>query len=398
MSFLQTFAYPGHVRFTFPNHRPEPCTVLPATAMINSLHLRNFKGIRRADVGLERLTVLVGPNASGKTSFLEALTHLGGLWVFNPSRIFEGQRNPIFLYRRNASGEEMELSCSWDKGNLRLRIIPPPGFSNFLTHQIEPVIDEWTFHLEFQPVSNVNDNWQAIDGQTTSEWEALFRMLGSAILLRLDPARMTISSDSAKIEMGSDGQWLSSALAFLALNQPDEFHLIQKRLKAVVPSIERIRFKQEIENGKHVNYQILFDFQGSPEIPAHLASEGTILVLGLLTALTGSGHHDLVLLDDLDRGLHPRAQREVIGLLRTMLDQYPDLQIVATTHSPYLVDCLRPEEVRLTTLGDDGTVSIASLVEHPDFDKWKDEMAPGEMWSLFGEKWVGDLQKDSVEK
>ena len=88
----------------------------------------------------------------------------------------------------------------------------------------------------------------------------------------------------------------------------------------------------------------------------------------------------------------------MIRLLRTILDWNPDLQIVATTHSPYLVDCLRPEEVRLTTLNDDGTVSIASLVEHPDFDKWKDEMAPGEMWSLFGEKWVGDIHKVSVEK
>jgi len=83
----------------------------------------------------------------------------------------------------------------------------------------------------------------------------------------------------------------------------------------------------------------------------------------------------------------------VVGLLRGILDQNPELQIVATTHSPYLVDCLRPEEVRLTTLGDDGTVSCGSLVEHPEFEKWKDEMLPGEMWSLFGEKWVADLNK-----
>ena len=24
----------------------------------------------------------------------------------------------------------------------------------------------------------------------------------------------------------------------------------------------------------------------------------------------------------------------------------------------------------------------------PEFEKWKDEMDPGEMWSLFGEKWL----------
>ena len=31
---------------------------------------------------------------------------------------------------------------------------------------------------------------------------------------------------------------------------------------------------------------------------------------------------------------------------------------------------------------------VAKLDEHPEFDKWKDEMAPGEMWSMFGESWV----------
>ena len=30
----------------------------------------------------------------------------------------------------------------------------------------------------------------------------------------------------------------------------------------------------------------------------------------------------------------------------------------------------------------------AALAKHPQFKKWKDEMTPGEMWSLFGEKWL----------
>ena len=30
----------------------------------------------------------------------------------------------------------------------------------------------------------------------------------------------------------------------------------------------------------------------------------------------------------------------------------------------------------------------ANRASHPKFPKWKDEMTPGEMWSLFGEKWL----------
>ena len=43
-------------------------------------------------------------------------------------------------------------------------------------------------------------------------------------------------------------------------------------------------------------------------------------VLGLLAALHASGRPNLVLLDDLDRGLHPKAQKELISLLRGLLD------------------------------------------------------------------------------
>ena len=67
-------------------------------------------------------------------------------------------------------------------------------------------------------------------------------------------------------------------------------------------------------------------------------------------------------------------------------------QIIMTTHSPYLLDNLDPKEVRLTTLNDDGSATCAALVDHPDFDRWKDEMTPGEMWSLFGEKWVAAIK------
>jgi len=84
-------------------------------------------------------------------------------------------------------------------------------------------------------------------------------------------------------------------------------------------------------------------------------------------------------------------------LLRKVLEQQPDLQIVATTHSPYLVNSLRAEEVRMTTLREDGTVACGRLVDHPDFARWKDDMFPGELWTLFGEKWVADIPHEVVQ-
>jgi hypothetical protein len=64
------------------------------------------------------------------------------------------------------------------------------------------------------------------------------------------------------------------------------------------------------------------------------------------------------------------------------------LQIVATSHSPFLLDALEHREVRLTTLADDGSVLCAPLGEHPSFERWKNLVHPGELWSSELEDWL----------
>jgi predicted ATPase len=187
--------------------------------------------------------------------------------------------------------------------------------------------------------------------------------------------------------MAPDGTGLHAALVSMALNDPDSWQTLQTNLRRIIPTIKRLR------HAKTPPGQIpplLFDTLGADSLQANQVSEGTLLVLGLLAALHASDRPNLVLLDDLDRGLHPKAQKELVTLLRGLLNTNPDLQIAATTHSPYLLDCMHPNEVRMTALGEDGATVCASIEKHPKFDKWKDEMAPGEMWSLFGEKWLAE--------
>jgi energy-coupling factor transporter ATP-binding protein EcfA2 len=373
--------------------------------MITSVHFRNFKGIQRADVALERLTVIVGPNASGKTSILEGLHFLSRLGTENPAQIFQDEQLRLLRHHRIGTDEPMELSCTDPRGSIRL-IFPIKEEERTLKSPLR-LLQSATAQLTRvegkrgeAPSEHPNELAdQAKDWQPIVNIPVAAQVFRPAELLRLDASKMAAPTLGMGKRIASDGAGLASALTYLALNQPDDFQTIQQRLKTVVPSVVRVRFDRIGNNlpqgfgNAQYKENIVFDFRGSSDISAHLASEGTILVLGLLTVLMGRDRPNLVLLDDLDRALHPKAQREVIGLIRTVLDQNPDLQIVATTHSPYLVDSLRPEEVRLTTIGEDGTFSCASLVEHPDFEKWKDEMAPGEMWSLFGEQWVGELKK-----
>lgn len=72
--------------------------------MIHKLILKNFKGIESAELDLERLTVIVGPNASGKTTILQALHLL--LELTNPDKVrrelFEQHGGAPAIHRRGS--------------------------------------------------------------------------------------------------------------------------------------------------------------------------------------------------------------------------------------------------------------------------------------------------------
>jgi len=113
-----------------------------------------------------------------------------------------------------------------------------------------------------------------------------------------------------------------------------------------------------------------------------------VLALGLLTKLREPGRPRLFLLDDIDRGLHLGAQVKLVEVLRKLMALDPGLQIVCTTHSPYLLDLFEPAEVRVLALDAERRTHARPLTEHPDFGKWKFGTQTGELWAALGEEWV----------
>jgi predicted ATPase len=376
--------------------------------MIEKVEFRNFKALRDVSLDLERFTVLVGPNASGKTSVLEGLDYLARAGSTDQVRdVFREGPRPALLTSCGSPGH-LSLTCLTELGWIHVGESWPAGASfpspsggvgrRIVSEEIELGGDSGKAPFEVRCE------------------EGLFvggNKLGPVRLLRLDVKRLVAPSysDEATPHMQPDGEGLPSVLAYLASNRPDEFVAIQEALQEVVPIVREMRFprapvvRTESEmikvEGKTFTHRaereywgnsIEFDMEGAPRIPAEMVSEGTMLVLGLLTVVMGPDRPQLVLLDDMDRALHPKAQGDLVALLRKLLDQNPEMQIVATSHSPYLLDHLRPEEVRLTTLKDDGSVACGRLDAHPEFDKWKETMAPGEFWSLVGERWLVEAE------
>lgn len=351
--------------------------------MIQSVRLKNFKGHRNTTVPLGRLTMLVGDNASGKTSVLEALSILSAL--AGPSQIrFRGKRVPIDLLRRGGEDEGITLEAINESSKQCAFTLAPRA------------LNSWSGFLALGGMRVMERHFDPAKADFPTD-ARIQEVVGNAVLYRLDAEKISESaySDVPEATVATDGTDTAVVLAALKLGDDEAFQRIEAALHQLVPSIERIRIRRATVHRSQgdpvAGHKIYFDFAGAADVPAHGASQGTLILLSLLTILHGPNRPTLILLDDLEHALHPRAQIELVKMLKGLiaLKEFSDLQIVATTHSPYALDALDSEDVHVFAPRADGTVASKRLSQHPEAARTKGSLSAGELWSLDPErKWV----------
>lgn len=377
--------------------------------MIETVTFRNFKALREADVKLSRCSLIIGPNASGKTSVLEGVHYLSQLGRRPASEVFQGVRAASRLRSAGSDGAV---------------ILKSVGTESSITVEMREVAGTWSHDITLfdGPTHIALPSPALYENFAGTEFA---RRIRSCVLLRLDPNKMADAawSDEKTPRVEFDGTNLAAALADLATGDPDRFSEVRERMRSIIPNLRNIKLPREAfhrvdyepvqgrlfwdmggqplelvsfpvfrsQSTKYVGHAIELEYEGGVRISGREASEGTLLTLGLLTVLISPNRPRLILIDELERGLHPRALGDVVKHIREIQSTYPDLQVVATTHSPYLVDHFEPNELIITSLRDDGTAAVACLSDHPDIQMWKEEMRPGEFWSAVGEEWVKNL-------
>src|SRR5438876_8502968 len=71
------------------------------TPMLKRIHIENYKCLQKVTVDLGDFTILIGPNDSGKSSFLEIIRTLGNITRQGHGGIFGGgERSPANLVWR----------------------------------------------------------------------------------------------------------------------------------------------------------------------------------------------------------------------------------------------------------------------------------------------------------
>jgi hypothetical protein len=377
--------------------------------MLATASFRNFKALKAVDVTLTPFTVIVGKNAAGKTSVLQALLDLCALSVPRVGEKTPAER-PALIF--SGPHELARITTRPGGGPLRIEATSTKGHTMHVEGRIDAANVEFEVGVTGSDPPTITLPEQAMGARALLD-STTAKGFGSAVLLRLD-ARVMVrpsvaSSEEPRLEY--DGEGLASVLSYLAGYRPALVKAICADLTSVVPQVREILTKPVKVPRYEYNYaaqpvlgsqpwiyapiqtadsghRFLLDMGEGKLVDADLLSEGTVLALGLLTALWHPQCPSLLLLDDIDSALHSTAQVELVRCIRSVLAARKDLQIVCTSHSPDLLDQMDLEEVRVMALDEHGYAKCAPLSAHPKSAEWRSMLRTGEFWASVGEDWI----------
>lgn len=401
--------------------------------LLKSISLTNFLsyGPSAQNIELQRLNVIIGPNASGKSNLLEAIDILRATPTDVTQPIRDGGGVEEFLWKGlpakhlPAARIETEVYYPEGKGPLRYRL----AFT--IVGQRFEIVDEAVenpvqqpgesdvyFYYRYQsghPVVNVRAR---VDAAAASAEERVRRSLHredvvpnqSILAQRKDPdqypeitylgaqfsrtrlyrewdlGRNTEPRKPQKVDLPSDFLSDNADNLPLVLNdlesRSETRTLINKHLEKFSESMEAVTAR--LYGG---TVQIVLHEKNLKEIPATRMSDGTLRFLCLLSVLCHPEPPPLICLEEPEIGLHPDILPIVAHLL---VEASNRSQLIVTTHSDTLVSALtdEAESVLVCERTEDGTQ--LRRLESEKLQDWLGRYKLGELWKmgeLGGTRW-----------
>lgn len=336
--------------------------------MIESIEFTNFKALRSTTLPLSPFTLLLGPNGSGKTSVFQALQRTaaiiaGANEALRSRHSQPGVRSSLISVSATDPNDAIEIRL-----HIRLN-----GQLVVATLQWSPD-DLVTQHLQFE-------NETALDsklGRRVSKWLARMQFF------TLDAAAIAEPFPVSSGPLQFNGRGLAAVLDDLKDNHPDRWELLLDEMRRWLPEYDHIMFDKPQQGFKGISLRTV---KGRHNIPARDLSQGTLIALALLTLAYLPDPPSLIGLEEIDRGLHPRLLRHLQDALYRLSnpescgETRPPIQVIATTHSPYLLDLYRdhPEEVVLAQK-EGLEVQFKRLSEIEHFDDMLGDSPLSEVW------------------
>lgn len=371
--------------------------------MITSLRVKNFRAIEDITVPLGPFNVLIGPNDTGKSSFLEAAYALATsirepwrncFWTpwhdqelvhnYSPKEpvMFSSAAAAIPSIHEHIDGLQRDIQYT-------LTIRFAHGKVQVLEETLESGIHKFAFQKQRTNETNIqiypSDNAVAggIRGPAHEMCEMLFQRVRPAFVARWDLEQMTRvgrTTGNRASPFDVTGFGLSSYLAQLKLLNSDRFNTIRDQFCRIFPAFSDIAFVRadgpEVERNERFEivkkrenvdcYPMTLMRKDGVGIPGASVSGGALFTLAFLALAHLAEPIRLLLIEEPENGLHPKLLEDVVCCLRNAITEVDGTQVILTTHSPLLVDYAQPYEVRVFLRDDSGRVQAYNLADVPD--------------------------------
>ncbi len=338
--------------------------------MITRVQVKNFRNLADIDVQLGPLTVLVGRNGTGKSTFLDALRFVRDalLLGFNKAIDQRGGFYAICSWSPDEESSNIEISLELTEGGhiarysfgigvgqqgilqVKYEFFEVPSLNQKAIVRFETRQGKWTtqpadyginqIHLEgtvttdalmLPKLSSTIDVQETYDYLIATNFYAVFPNT-----LRV-PQRQT--SEPILLE---DGQNLASILRNI-IKQKSFYADLVSALGCVVAGARDIRVQ---EVGGYLVTELEHEARNGQTawFPLAQESDGTLRVLGLLAALYQGAPHSLIAIEEPELSIHPGA----LAMLSEVIEEAATRsQVLITTQSPDLISRFSADQLRI---------------------------------------------------
>jgi len=193
-----------------------------------------------------------------------------------------------------------------------------------------------------------------------------------------------LTADSARLvpeagpqeRLSASGDNLSNVIQYLKEQHPERLEKILKILSRRVPQLEKVDTEM-LADGR-----LLLQIKDAPferPILAKFASDGTLKMLAYLIVLYDPQPPELVGIEEPENHLHPRLLPELAEECRVAAAR---TQLFVTTHSPFLVNGLKPQEVWILQRDEKGYTQAKKASDVSGVNQFMEEGALlGQLWT-----------------
>ncbi|PSB02400.1 AAA family ATPase [Merismopedia glauca] len=380
----------------------------PAVPRIEYLKVCNYRAIKNLELkDIKPLTVFLGPNGSGKSTIFDVFAFLSECFQSGLRRAWdkrgrfrelrtrsveepiiielkyrEKSQSPIITYHlaineNNKGPYVAEEWLAWRRGSKG----KPFRFLDFKEGEGQVISgNEPDEHgnrisekLNAPDVLAVNTLGQFAKHPRVS---ALRQFITGWYLsyLTADNTRGTPEAGPQE-RLSATGDNLPNVIQYLKEQHPQVLENILTTLSKRIPRLERIDAEM-MQDGR-----LLLQVKDAPferPILAKFASDGTLKMLAYLTVLYDPDPPQLIGIEEPENQLHPRLLPELAGECRAAS---ANSQLMVTTHSPFLIDELKPEEVWVLYRDDRGYTQAKRTADMQGVKEFIDNGATlGNLW------------------